>query len=160
MQAFFLNFFSQTCVFNRIIKVIMVHDLNPKHLHINGLFFSAKSKKSYLWGVFGHYPQHEIFSQKSCSVSFLPLRHPNFKRSFRKILYAVLEKTLLPSDILTYWYTDILTVVKSKDPFSTKCGGPVSMFPYFGLNCWLNIFMCNQEFHTPKFSTSSPENFS
>ena len=27
--------FSQTCVFNRIINVIMMHDLNPKNLQIN-----------------------------------------------------------------------------------------------------------------------------
>ena len=47
-------------------------------------FFFAKSKKPYFWGVLGHYPQNEIFSQKSDSVMFLPSRHPNFMRSFRK----------------------------------------------------------------------------
>ena len=60
-------------------------------------------KKCYFWGVFGHYPQNEIFSQRSGSTSFLPLRHPNFMRSFRKILWTVLEKMCLPTDILTYW---------------------------------------------------------
>ena len=50
---------------------IMVHDINPKNLDINGLFF-AKSKKLYLWGVFGHYLQNEIFSRNSSSVSFYP----------------------------------------------------------------------------------------
>ena len=55
--------FSQTCGFNRIIKVIMVHDWNPENLHIKGiLFFCAKSKKPYFWGVLGHYPQNKIFS--------------------------------------------------------------------------------------------------
>ena len=55
--------FSQTCGFNRIIKVIMVHDLNLKNLHINELFF-AKSKKNLFLGVLVHYPQIEIFPQK------------------------------------------------------------------------------------------------
>ena len=44
-----------------------------------------------------------VFSQKCSSVNFLPLRHPNFMRSFRKILWAILEKMCLPTDILTYW---------------------------------------------------------
>ena len=34
----------------------MMHDLNPKNLHINGLIFFAKSKKPYFQGNFGHYP--------------------------------------------------------------------------------------------------------
>ena len=94
--------FSQTCRFNRITKVIMVHDLNPTNLHINELFY-AKSQKPYFGGVLGHFSQNEIFPKKSDSVRFLPLRHPNFIRSFRKTLWAVLEKTCLPNDILTYW---------------------------------------------------------
>ena len=47
--------FSQTCVFNRIINVIMVHDLNPKNLQINGLIlfsFFGKPKKKLISGVF------------------------------------------------------------------------------------------------------------
>ena len=58
----------------------MVHHLNPKNLHISG-FFPAKSKKTYFGGVFGHYTQNEIISEKSGSVSFLLLRQPNFMRS-------------------------------------------------------------------------------
>ena len=97
--------FSQTCVFNRIINVIMMHDLNPKNLQINRLIFFLileNPKKPYFWGVLGHFAQNEIVPQKSGSISFLPLRPPNFMRSFRKIVWAVLEKTSLPSDILTY----------------------------------------------------------
>ena len=30
--------FSQTCTFTRIINVTVMHDLNPKNLHINGVF--------------------------------------------------------------------------------------------------------------------------
>ena len=48
--------------------------------------YFGKSRKPYFWGVWGHYPQNEIFSKKTGSVSVLPLRHPNFIRSFRKIL--------------------------------------------------------------------------
>ena len=36
--------FSQTCCFNRIMKVIMVHDLNPKNLSINRLFIIPKMR--------------------------------------------------------------------------------------------------------------------
>ena len=39
----------------------MVHDLNPTNLHINGLFFFAKTKKPFFGTVFGHYPKNEIF---------------------------------------------------------------------------------------------------
>ena len=101
----------------------MVHDLNLKNLHINGLFFVflffTKSKKPYLWGVFGNYPQNEICSQKSGYVRFLPLRHPNFMRRFRKILWAVSEKTRLPNDILTYWQTEWWN---HRTPFRLKAG--------------------------------------
>ena len=34
----------------------MMHDLNPKYLHINRLIFFAKAQKPYFWGVLGHYP--------------------------------------------------------------------------------------------------------
>ena len=96
----------------------MVHDLNPKNLPINRLDFFAKSKKSLFWGYFWVLSPNEIFSQKSGSDSFSPLRHRNFMRSFRKILRAVLENTRLSTDILT------VTVVKSQDPFLPKSGGP------------------------------------
>ena len=113
--------FPQACGFTRIKKVIMVYYLNPKTCTTMDYFF-AKSKKPYFWGVFGHYPQNRIFSQKSGSLSFLPLRYPNFMRSLRKILWAILEKTHLPTD--QSWHTDILTVVKWYDPFFTyRCIG-------------------------------------
>ena len=47
----------------------MVHDLNPKNLHINGLYFS-KSKKLYFGSVLGYYPQNEIFSKNPASPVF------------------------------------------------------------------------------------------
>ena len=80
--------FSQSYGFNRIINVTMVHDLNPKNLHITGLFFLQNPKSPFLGGAFGRYPQIEIFSQKSGSVRFLLLRHSNFIRYFRKIRFG------------------------------------------------------------------------
>ena len=93
--------FSQTWSCNRITKVIMLHNLTQK-IYTSMDYFLAKSKNPYFWGVFGHYPQNEIFSQKSGSVSFLLLKHPNFMRSFRKILWAVWRKHVY---LLTYWHT-------------------------------------------------------
>ena len=75
----------------------------PKKFTHQWTIFLENSKKPYFGGVLGHSPKNKIFSKKSHSISFLPLRHPNFMRSFRKILWAVLGKTCLPADILTYW---------------------------------------------------------
>ena len=85
--------FSQTCGFNRIIKVIMVHELNLKNLHINWLFLR----------VFEHYFQKENFSKKPGSISFLLLKHPSS--------WEVLEKSNEPFwrklyYHLPYWHTD------------------------------------------------------
>ena len=66
-------------------------------------FFFFQNSRNLSWGVLGNYPQNKTFSKKSSSVSFLLLRHPNFMRSFRKILWAMLEKTRLLTDILKYW---------------------------------------------------------
>ena len=64
--------FSETCGFNRIIKVIMVHDLN------------AKSKKPYFWGVFGHYPRNGIFFQKIQLRQLFSLKASYPHEKFRK----------------------------------------------------------------------------
>ena len=49
----------------------MVHDLNPKNLHTNGLIFFVKSKKNpYFQGIFGHYPEN------SGQTRFLALKAP------------------------------------------------------------------------------------
>ena len=78
----------------------MVHDLNPKNPHIDGLLFLQNPKNPIfrVQGIFGHYPQNEIFFQKSDSISFSSVRHPNFKKSFRKTLWAIY--------MFTYWHTD------------------------------------------------------
>ena len=44
-------YFTQKYGFNRIIKVIIVHDLNPKNLHINKLFF-LQNPKNPIYRVF------------------------------------------------------------------------------------------------------------
>ena len=85
------------------------------------LFCFAKCKKPYFCGVFGYYPQNEIFSQKSGSVSFWLLRHPNFLSSFRKVLWAVLDKTCLPTDILTVVNSSVARGVEY-DNFRGKLG--------------------------------------
>ena len=89
---------------------------------VNGLFFFffCKIQKKTFWGCFWNYPQSEIFSQKSGSVSFLPLRHPNFLRNFRKILWAVLTKTGSPTDTLTLMWWNHRT------PFRLKAGSKKS----------------------------------
>ena len=68
--------------------------------------FFAKSKKHHFWGIFGHYPQNEIFFKKSGSVTFLPLIFPNFMQSFRKLLWVVLQKN---DNWLTDWHTGAIS---------------------------------------------------
>ena len=89
--------FSQTCSFNRIIKVIMEHDLNPKNLHINGLF-SGKTL-----GVFLDISPKLDFFLKNLAVSFLPLRHPNFREVSEKYHEPLWRKCVY---LLTYRPTD------------------------------------------------------
>ena len=80
----------------------MVHDLNPKNLHINELIFCKVQRKRTIFGVFWHYPQNDIFPQKIRLCQFFSLRHPNLMKRLRKILWAILEKTCLHTEILTY----------------------------------------------------------
>lgn len=76
----------------------MVYHLELKK-YIDGLDFLAKTKKNFFGGIL---PQN-ILSEKSGLVSFLPLRHPNFVRNIRQIVWAILEKTWLLTDLLSYW---------------------------------------------------------
>ena len=82
----------------------------PKKSTHQWTIFLLNKKKPILVVFLDIIPKMRFFYQKSSSVSFLPLRHPNFMRSFRKILWAILEKTHLPTDILIQLH---LTVVKS-----------------------------------------------
>ena len=86
-----------------IMVIIMAYDLNPRNLQYFYTIFFCKIQKTLVLGCFWVLSLKRDFFQKSDSVTFLPLRHPNFMRSFRKILRAVMEKTCLTTDILTYW---------------------------------------------------------
>ena len=90
----------------------MVHDLNPKNLHINGVTFLQNPENPIFRVLLGIIPK-----MKSGSISFSHDRHPNFMRSFRKILYAILEKKFLPTDVLTYWQC-----WNHRTPFRLKAG--------------------------------------
>ena len=85
-------------------SLLMVHDLNQKNLHINGLFFLQNPKKKTILGMFfGHYPQNEIFSQKYDSFSFLPFRLFNFLSSFEKSYKSFWRKCIY---LLKYWHNE------------------------------------------------------
>ena len=137
----------------------MVHDLNPKNLHIDGLFFYSKSPKSLFSRYFWALSQKWYFSPKSGTSRFSSIRHLNFKKSFRKILWAI----FLGENMFTYWHIDILTAVKSWDPFSPKGEGPKTEksshsinFPRHGL-CTARYW--KQFFHLKTFLAKTDKNF-
>ena len=90
--------FSQTCGYDRIIKV-MVHDLNPTWFTHQWIIFLQNPKNPYFGVFWGIIPK----IQKSSSLRFLPLRHPNTSWEYWEKSY----------ELFIYWHTDILTVVKS-----------------------------------------------
>ena len=51
----------------------MLHNLIQTNLHINELINLQNPKNLIFCGILGHYPQTEIFPQKSGSISFYPL---------------------------------------------------------------------------------------
>ena len=94
--------FYQTRGFSRIMEVMKLHDLDSKNLQINGLFFFVflqNPNKPYFLDILGHYSHTEIFPQKIRLCQFLPLRHPNFMRSFKKPYEPLLRKWVY---LLTY----------------------------------------------------------
>ena len=111
--------FSQTCGFNRIIKVIMVHDLNPKNLHIyenlhiNGLFF-CKIQKTLFLGCFWALSLKWDFFSKNLEPVYYPYG--------TQTSWEVSEKSyeLFWRNTFTYWETDILTVINHRTPFCLK----------------------------------------
>lgn len=86
--------------------------------------FLAKAKKIYLRWIIGLFPKYDNFSERFDSVSFWPLRSPNFRQNFRKILWPVSEikwkLTYWHTGLLTYWDFDLLTVLW--DPSRLKKG--------------------------------------
>ena len=96
----------------------------PKNLHINGLF-CCKIQKTLFWGCrWALFSKWDFFQKIQLCQFFNLKRHPNFMKSFRKILWSVLEKTHLPTDIMTYWHTGLL---------------PLHLLPL--LNPWLIVKM-------------------
>ena len=53
--------FYQTCAFNRIIKVIMMYDLDQKNLHVNELIFLQNPKNSFSRVFLGIIPKLRFF---------------------------------------------------------------------------------------------------
>ena len=62
-------------------------------------YFLAKSKKTYFRGVLWHYPQNEILSQKSHSISFL---------TFQKN-----DMSHFGENTFTYWHADSSEIIGS-----------------------------------------------
>ena len=92
--------FYERCGFSRIINIIMFHDLDQKNLHINELIYLQNPKNPIFAVVLSILPKL-TFSPQNPLYQFLPLRHPNFMGSFKKIIWATLEKKGLPTDLPT-----------------------------------------------------------
>ena len=102
------RFFPDMRGFNRIIKVIMVHDLKQKKLYITGLifffFFFYKIQKNPIFEVFwGIIPKMRFFPKNPALSVFHPWGTLNS--------WEVLEKSYEPFwrkrvYLLTYWHTD------------------------------------------------------
>ena len=111
-----------------------MHRTKPKNSHQWTKIF-AKSRKPHFWGIFGHFPQNKNFSKKSGSVWFLPLKHPNIMKSFKKNpINRFWEKVV--TDLLKYWPTDIPTYWPGwnhRTPFHLKAGGQNQ---YIMVNFW------------------------
>ena len=91
----------QTCSFNRIIKVIMMHNLNPKH--INGLFF-CKFQKILVLGCFWELSPRWDFYPKIRLRQFFTLKAPWLHKKFQKNSMSCFWE-----NALTYWHFDMLT---------------------------------------------------
>ena len=100
----------------------MVHDLNPKHLQINGIFFCKIRKSLFLWSFWALSPKMRFFSKNSAPSVFYPsdnltlweVSEKSYESFWRKCLY-----------LLTYWHTDILTYWQwwnHRTPFHLKAG--------------------------------------
>ena len=83
------------------LKVIFSTNFRPKTKKIVRAVFEKNIKVSDFGLVqrpFREYLQIKILFQKPASVTFLPLQSPNIMQKIRKILRAVSEKTVLPTN--------------------------------------------------------------
>ena len=108
-------YFSKTCCFCRTIKANMVHPSNQKKsTHQPTKYFV----KPYLWGIFGHYPPNELFFSEESDCQYFTFRSLQLYVEFqKKATCHSAEKKCLPTVILTYWHTDLMT---SKNLLSPK----------------------------------------
>ena len=93
--------FPQTCGFNRIIRVVMVHDLNSKNLRITGLYFFCKIKKAQFWGCFGALSPKWDFFPKIRLRQYFTLKAPKLHENIMKN-----PMSRFGENIFTYWHTD------------------------------------------------------
>ena len=103
------NFSEKQVLFK--LKVIFSTNFSPKTKKIVSAVFDKNIKVSdfgLIWIPFCEYLQIKIFFQTSGSVTFLPSQSPNFVQKIRKILRAISQKTVLPTNqptnqpIITY----------------------------------------------------------
>ena len=76
--------FSQTCSFNRMIKFIIGHDLNPNNLHISGHFFFVELQKNPLsrFGEKAFTSWHtDILAVVTCKNAMNSYMFPSSKRN-------------------------------------------------------------------------------
>ena len=86
-------------------------DFEVKYLQIAHFFEKQVSLKlkvfenfGLIWRPFCEYLQIKNFFQKSSSVTFLSLQSRNFRQKIRKILRAVSENTVLPTNQPSNYY--------------------------------------------------------
>ena len=67
-------------------------------LFLKKMFYQPTNQPTLIWRPFHEYLQIKNFFQNSGSVTFLPLLSPNLMQKIRKILWAISEKTSLPTN--------------------------------------------------------------
>ena len=103
-----LAFFFADMQINRIIKVIIVNDLNAKNLYIKWLSF-CKIQKTLFLGYFWAFSQKSDFFQKIRFRQIFNLKALKLHGKFQKNPISRFGENAFnywPTDLLTYWYTD------------------------------------------------------
>ena len=119
--------FSQTCGFNRIIKAIMVYDLNSKNLHINGLFLQIPKNPIFgvFWGIipkrkfFPKNPALPVFTLQVCVHYFLSIFYFFTKwypfKNYEKCFLLHLKSSLRSREIFVFFSLPFHTFQIQKD---------------------------------------------
>ena len=116
----------------------MLHDFNPK-IYTSMDYFFCIIQKTLFWGCFGALSSKWDFFPKTWLCQFFTLKAPKLHEKFQKNPISRFGENMF-----TYWHNDILTVVKSLDPFSPKGGGPINLpaLFYFIKICKLTYMHC------------------